>query len=346
MSTSIPILNDTDFNSHKILDANIIAPKIDGDVTGDAIVLSTDPLDKVPTDTELMSEKAIKALFANIDGGVTTEITALVSAGAIVPQQIIPEGTTLDEFVKILLLTTFYPTLIEPIITLTSNQSSNVEAGSILDVLLTVNVNRGSIVGKLVTGVWQPNTFQDYRCGVVDSYNIEGLIQSGNTRTLTATQILDGVYTFNAWVYPTDGPQPIDSSGNNYSTPFSGVEFHPTTTITGRRKAFYGTGDTILLDSSKIRALAQSYLNPVDGTVLTLNIPIGAENVIFAYPANLGDVSSVLYVEGFNAPVTDNFVKTNINVTGANSYTAISYNVYTYTPAVPFNAIATYTITI
>lgn len=163
---------------------------------------------------------------------------------------------------------------------------------------------------------------------------------------MTEFQILDGSSIFDANIYPNDGPQPIDSAGNNYSTPFSGVGYHLTTTITGKRKAFYGTSDSILLDSSKIRALTQSYLNPADGTVLTLNIPIGAENVIFAYPANLGNVTSVLYVEGFNTPVTDNFIKTNINVTGDNSYSAISYNVYTYTPAVPFNAIATYTITI
>jgi len=51
-------------------------------------------------------------------------------------------------------------------------------------------------------------------------------------------------------------------------------------------------------------------------------------------------------VEGLNAEVKGVFTKSSVSVEGANGYTPIGYKVYRYTPAVPFQAAATYNVTI
>ena len=106
------------------------------------------------------------------------------------------------------------------------------------------------------------------------------------------------------------------------------------------------TGSTTPTTSANVRTLANSYLNPVNGYSLTLNIASGTTRIVIAYPATLEDVSSIKYVELGNAEVKDTFVETLVNVEGANSFTAISYKVFTYLPSVPFGANATYNVTI
>lgn len=68
--------------------------------------------------------------------------------------------------------------------------------------------------------------------------------------------------------------------------------------------------------------------------------------MIFAYPETLRDVSTIKYVEGMNAEVKGIFGKSVIPVQGANGATAINYKVYTYVPAAPFGANATYNVTV
>ena len=68
--------------------------------------------------------------------------------------------------------------------------------------------------------------------------------------------------------------------------------------------------------------------------------------VVFAYPSSLRDITSVVYVEGLGAEVKDIFTKSIVSVTGANDYLPIDYKVYTYIPASPFGATATYNVTI
>lgn len=117
---------------------------------------------------------------------------------------------------------------------------------------------------------------------------------------------------------------------------------------TGVRQAFYGM-DTLTANpatSAHIRALTGKRMNPGNGTAITLNVPSGTKRIIFAYPDTLRDVSSVKYVELGNAEVADTFTKLAINVEGANGFSAIGYKVYVYTPAVAFNASATYNIVI
>lgn len=279
-----------------------------------------------------------------------SDVIADIEVGSIEMGDIIPEGTDLDGFVRQLFSKTYFPTFVVPSASLTSSLSSNVESGTISNVTLTMNFNRGSIVGNIVGGIWNPSAIQDNRSGPATNYIIDGVSTgTNNNRTLNNYQVVDGSNSWSSTVSYSEGPQPIDSVGDNYLTPLVAGNLIRNVTVNGRRNAFYGvdsTTNTPYTLSSEIRSLSGTQLNPSNGTSFTISIPIGSEMVVFAYPATLRDVFTVKYVEGLNAEVRDIFNLTNITVEGANGYTAISYKVYTYIPVEPFSSTATYNVTI
>ncbi|MCT4587286.1 MAG: hypothetical protein N4A71_05645 [Carboxylicivirga sp.] len=163
-------------------------------------------------------------------------------------------------------------------------------------------------------------------------------------------QIQDGAYLeYTATAYYDEGLTKLNNMGEPDPTGkiLAGSE-SDVLRYSGIRKAFY-SADTIVGNpgsSSDIRSLAGKKDSPVNGTSFTLNIPAGTKRVVFAYPATLRNVTSVKYAELGNGEVADTFQLINFNVEGANGYKAIAYKVYVYTPAVPFNASATYNVTI
>ena len=110
---------------------------------------------------------------------------------------------------------------------------------------------------------------------------------------------------------------------------------------------FFGasTTDQPFTTSAEIRSLNKKQ-NIVKGDTFTINIPVGSRTITIAYPASLGDIASVKFVESLNAEIKSAFVKSTVNVEGANGATAIPYNVYTQVSPVEFNAISQYDVTI
>lgn len=277
---------------------------------------------------------------------ITEDILSMFDMGGISEGETLVEGTTLTEFVKYLLTSIFYPTYTNPSFFLTSNQSSNVEAGLISDNILTYNFNLGSINGNLVGEIWQPLAFQNHRAGSAIQYIIEGQnIGLINIRTLSNEQFVDGVNTYNGSVEHGIGPQPLDSEGQPYQTQYPANTVNRSIIINGRRRLFFGVSN-VATSSTLIRSFSGTQLNPQNNTTFTINIPIGATNVVFAYPAILQDITSVKYVEGLNAEIKDVFVQSIVSVEGLNAYNPINYKVYIYTPVEAFSAVATYDCTI
>lgn len=276
------------------------------------------------------------------DPKTKNSIPSTVTVGAISPGDIITSGSTLDDFITQLVSQTYYPTFTSPSASLSSS-ISNSESGTISNITLTLNFSKGSINGNLVDGIWNPSAKQNNRTGLVTNYTIDGTdLDLINNKILTDYQVVDGANSWTSQVDYAEGPQPLDSLGNNYNSPYNAGSLSPGRTIYGYRKLFYGFSNDAL-DSDDIRSLSNSLLNPSNGTTFTINIPNGATNVVFAYPATLRDVNTVKYVEGLNAEVKGIFTQTTLNVEGANNYTAISYKIYKYTPASPFDDTATYT---
>lgn len=111
------------------------------------------------------------------------------------------------------------------------------------------------------------------------------------------------------------------------------------------RNGFYGTDTdaTELTTSDQVRALT-SVKNVKKGSTFTIQVPVGANKVVIAYPSTLGDMKSVKFVESMNAEISSVFNKTAIQVEGANAYTSTEYNVYQYIPATAFSQVSTFNV--
>lgn len=281
---------------------------------------------------------------STIESILTSNITSMLTVGGISAQTLLTSGTTFTDFVRKLLTTTFYPTFEAPTFSFTTNQPTDLESGSAPAITFTYNFSRGKILGNLVNGVWNPNAWQNFRTGAAISYTINGTITTNSAMTQTFT-IVDGINTYSGSCTFNEGPQPLDSNSQPYGNKYpSGTEIR-TTTINGKRRAFFGHSNSGTT-SALIRSLSGSLLGPVNGSTFTINIPVGAWNVVFAYPATLRDVTSVKYVEGLNAEIKSVFTQTIVSVEGANGYNPINYKVYIYTPVEPFSNTATYNVTI
>jgi hypothetical protein len=255
------------------------------------------------------------------------------------------------------LLKVFYPTFINPTLNLTINHALSAEIGTKFIPTLTSTFNRGQIRGRMVAGSnglqWSPTAEQDKRSGNPNSHIINGteIISTNLVETLTLEEYIigEGQNTWETTVNYDGGPQPMDSEDNNYSTPLLASAITDNVTINGYRKLFHGCDVYSPIPysaSEEVRALSDSILNPKNGTSFTINIPSGAEKVVFAYPSNLRNVTTIKYVEGLNAEVKGIFNLEYFVVTGANEISPEEYKIYTYVPVSPFASPATYVVTI
>ncbi len=277
---------------------------------------------------------------------ITQDVHANIAAGAIAIGSTVTEGTNLTEFVQQLLLTTYNPTFVSPSGSLGKTISTTVEAGHIQDLTLTKNFNAGQIRGDLEGGIWDPNKLQNPRAGAVDYYIIDGTnTGSVNNKTISDYQVVAGTQTFSATTHYLEGPQPLNSEGENFGSPLAPGSVSANTSIYGRRRTFWGHSKPIT-DSDDIRDFQSSALNYSNNSTFTITIPVGATNVVFAYPKTLREVSSVIYIEGMNAEIKDIFEEFEVSVEGANGYTAIPYRVYRYIPVEPFSQEVNYEVTI
>ncbi len=130
----------------------------------------------------------------------------------------------------------------------------------------------------------------------------------------------------------------------------AGTKTQTTSAYTPFRNSFYGTladeFDTTAADAAAtIRGLTKTGKALAAGGSFVINIPEGVKSCVFAYPATLRDVSSVIYKEGMNSDVKDTFNKFEVTVPGLNDYTGIKYKVYVFNAAGGITA-RTYTVTI
>lgn len=320
---------------------------VDQDLHGNKLInAKTD----APTDPEHIVNKQYVDDLVGGDAVLEEDITVQVTRFALAPGETLLTGMTVTEAFKALLLETINPTLTTPSFALAySGVAAAVEVGTIANIILTGTLNRGAITGKLVGGVWQAGTLQDYRAGAAISYTINGTIGVSNTKTLSNFTVLEGANSFSASVIHGVGPQPLNSVNGNFSSPLAEGTLNANTSFQGQRNAFYGTSASVSAPSTtsaQVRNLVGKRLNPANGTVINVTIPIGAKKVELVYPASLRALTSCKYVEGMNAEIKDVFVETQVSVEGANGYAAVANRVYTYTPVEAFTQSVTYSFTI
>jgi hypothetical protein len=244
-------------------------------------------------------------LIANVlnipqySSSTTASVTADLTVGAINAGDTVASGTTLQQFVVALLNKIYYPTLNAPSFSLSNNQGT-LEIGTTISVILTFTFNRGSILGS-TSGTWNPSYFQNYRAGASTSYTINGTTQSGNTltvsRTVAATNSFSGTVTY------AIGPQPLDSKGNNYSTPLAGAtSSSQPTSFTGIYPYYWYRSSSPITASSMQSAIASGAATKVVGDstgTITINFAATGQYLAFAYPAT-STTKTVWYVNALD----------------------------------------------
>lgn len=262
-----------------------------------------------------------------------------VNIGMYTSGDTIPAGTNLETIIANVLQKVTLPTYTAPSLSLSGTSPSTVEAGTTMNITLNAS-------------------FMKNDAGAITSYKLYkngSVIYSGPTvQSYTDTNVLitETPITYRAEVTYSDGTIKKTNLGVDYPTGriLAGTISSGSVVYTGVRKGFYGvsfTDTTHGATSAELRALTITPNKTVEGNTFSMNITAGTKKVIFAYPANLRNLTSIKYVEGMNAEIKEAFTLTpDVSVYGANAYTPVLYKVYTYIPVVPFQSNVTYNITI
>lgn len=320
----------------------------------------------------MIDEEALDLLAGAGAGAAetTADVLAQQNIGYIPAGDTVPTGTSLQEFLELLLTTTFYPAGHEPTASLDrGGVTLSQEAGSnIANLVITGGYTAGYVSGKQNTtsGLWEPNTHQsDAWTGAVTKYTFSGTnlasTDNGTTAALTvgAVQIPTSglsytvavAYAAGAYVMQNSKGQTKDANNADYVV-------HPSGTVsanlnfTSYRNSFYGVDSattTVPTDNTSastiVRALSGTHANPAQGNTIVLNPAVGTTRVMFAYPDTLRDVTSVID-SGTGYDIKASFTKLEYTVAGANGYSPIGYKIYHFVPPAAFSAATTYTVTI
>lgn len=255
----------------------------------------------------------------------------------------ISAGTSLDEFVRMVVQKAIPATYTKPSISIANNggqASGNVEAGTTITPKLRATFNKND-AGDLVSIVVKKN-------------GTEATSAAESPLDYTGEDIVvgDETVTFSASATYGDAPVKNNNLGaESMENWFAGGTVNSSNySITGKRNLFYGTGVGAVpeVNSAMIRGLANKKLAPAQGTSFNINVAVGQQYIVFAYPATLRDVNNVTYVEANDSGMASNFEKLVIDVAdargGANGI--MNYKVYTYEMAVPAAAAMTFKVTI
>lgn len=230
-----------------------------------------------------------------------------------------------------------------PAVTLTFGQAKAYEVGTTVSPTYSASLSAGSYTYGPATGI------------TATSWEITDT--AGNTADTATGSFADVVvadntnYKITAKANYGEGAVAKDNLGSD-SNPVvkiaAGSATKTSGAITGYRNTFYGTvTEKAEVTSTIIRGLSgKSNEAWSNGKSFTINIPVGAVRVIFAYPATLQDVSSVKDVNGLNAEIKSSFTKSAVTVAGAGADAGIEYKVYVADFAEPVANANSYTVKI
>lgn len=229
-----------------------------------------------------------------------------------------------------------------PAVTLTFGQAKAYEVGTTVTPTYSASLSTGSYTYGPATGItatsWEVTDTAGNSATTASGSFAEVVVADGTNYKITAKATYgEGAVAKDNLGYDSS---PVIKIAAGSATKTSGA-------ITGYRNTFYGSvTEKAELTSTIIRGLTKSNKALANGNSFTVNIPVGAKRVIFAYPATLRDVSSVKDVNGLNAEIKSAFTKTTLTVAGAGADAGIEYKVYTTDFADPVAKANSYTVQI
>lgn len=235
------------------------------------------------------------------------------------------------------------PNITQPAVSISSSDFKAYEVGTKVTPKYTASLSAGSYQFGPATGITAKTWSVKDNAGAVTTLTTasgsfpELTVEDGTSYSITATATYDA------------GAIPKTALGSDYAAGQikAGSKQSTKGTITGYRNGFYGTFTSAKeLTSANIRTLTKSNKAVTAGTVWNVSIPVGAMRVVFAYPATIREVNSVLDVNGLNAEIKSAFKMMTVSVLGANDAAGIDYRVYYTDYAKPNDKQNTYKVTI
>lgn len=225
------------------------------------------------------------------------------------------------------------PTVTQPSVSLTFSQAKAYEVGSTVTPSYSASLNPGSYEFGPDTGI----TASSWAITATDNGTTVATA-STNSGSFDSITVKDNTkYSIKAVASYEAGAVPKNNLGNDGAGQIAaGSKEASKGNITGFRKYFYGTvtnKDMVMAADSEgisdfIRGLTNSSSAAAANTAITLNVPVGAMRVIFAYPETLRDVTDVLDKNASSAQIKSAFTQVIIPVEGANNFDAVNYKVY------------------
>lgn len=285
-----------------------------GDKGGELVLIERDDSQVV---VKSRTQNAIEVLGVNLSTEVADGKT-------------LPAGMDLEEFVKKLVQKRVPATYTQPSVTIANNGGQAnvvVEAGTEVSVKIKSSFKAGD-------------------AGAITSHAIKRgatELQTGTTADLTFEEtyvIPDGATSYSSTVAYAEGAIKKDNFGDNSPNGHiaAGSKNSTNYTITGARKAFYGTGTgaTPSLTSAYIRGLSGSKLNPVAGDKINLVLAEGEQFIVVSLPS-ARTLKQVTYVDLGDKGMLEKFTKSTVAVEGAGGadVAANNSNTYVYAMAAP-----------
>lgn len=315
------------------IDSAITEQKID---SGDIVFTSdTDELAFITPENKAKFIKSRSSKEYTLNG---------TSLGALQNGDIIPIGIDMDGLLNLITQKAVVPTYYQPSVSIAKNGNGtapgNYEAGTsiIPNFNATFTKNDAGDLTKLTV----MKGAEELGSGTSSPYNY-----TGETFVLG-----DETISYKAVATYKEGP--VKNNNLNQPDPTgqvkAGSKNSNNVNYTGQRNLFYGTGVGELpeVNSAMVRGLSNKKLNPTKGYVFNVNVEVGQQYVVIAYPASLNDVKEIMYVETNDPGCASNFTKNTVNVADARGGEngLKSYNVYTYFMKVPAAAKMTFKVTI
>lgn len=249
----------------------------------------------------------------------------------------IPEGTTLDELIKLLTQKSVPAQYVQPGVTI---RNSTGQAAGAYEVGTNISTTLQALFTQNDAGAL--TNLAIYKQGTSDA-----LISGGTSPVSTEAQefqLTDGSVTFYATATYEEGEIKNDNLGQPSHDGHieAGSKNSANFTFTGQRNMFYGTGVGAAPEatSEHVRELTNKKLNPTQGYSFNITVAQGQQFVRIAYPATLRKITKCFYVEQ-NTDLAENFAETTVSVNGANGAAGADYRVLTYEMAVPAAAAMT-----
>lgn len=252
----------------------------------------------------------------------------------------VAKDMTVENIVKKLLMKQVPPTYTQPSVAIANNGGS---AAGAYEIGSTVTPKLRATFTKNDAGSLTSIQFKKAGADVGDAAT------SSPADYTEAAFNLSAAISYSATASYAEGAVKKDNLGEDYPTGHiaAGSKNTINYTFTPYRQGYFCgyTVDTATLTSDGIRNMQQKKGGAYAAGTVKVTVKAGAKRVVIATPLANKGMTKVLNESALNADVTSTFVKSTVDVEGANSYEAATYNVWTFVPDVAYGQDAILAVT-